>query len=92
METTASALQEDDPRRDCMATNCRWEDKYVKCPFYRKTDPGRIVCEGFQEGSAINVTFEDRGEKIRYMKKRCESIEGCRQCPIHALIERMYYE
>ena len=54
-----------------MATNCRWEDKYVKCPFYRKSNPGRIVCEGFQEGSAINVTFDDRGEKMRYMKKRC---------------------
>jgi hypothetical protein len=69
-----------------------WEDKFVQCPFYRKSNPGRIVCEGFQEGNTINVAFEDRGDKLRYMKKRCESIEGCRLCPIHALLERMYDE
>lgn len=75
-----------------MSTNCRWEDKFVKCPFYCKSNPGRIICEGFMDGNNINVTFGDRGEKMRYMKEKCESIEGCRRCPIHALLERMYDE
>jgi hypothetical protein len=69
-----------------------WEDKFVQCPFYRKTNSGRIVCEGFREGSTINVAFNDRGDKMRFMKTRCESIEGCTQCPIHELLERMYDE
>ena len=70
----------------------KWEDKYVKCPFYRKTDTNRIVCEGLQEGNTINLAYESRGDKKQYMSERCNSIEGCRLCPIHELLERMYDE
>lgn len=68
----------------------KWEDKYVKCPFYCKSNPGGIVCEGFQDGSRINVTFQNRADKISFMKHQCESIANCKRCPIHELLERLY--
>lgn len=70
--------------------SANWEDKLVKCPFYRSSHPGRIVCEGVQEGCTINLAFQDRGAKMRYMKSCCESFEGLRECRIHNLLEEMY--
>lgn len=68
----------------------KWGDKFVKCPFYRKSDSNRIVCEGIRLGTTIHLVHEDQGKKKRYMNARCESIEGCRYCPIHSLLERLY--
>lgn len=68
----------------------RWIDKFVQCPFYKRTDSNRIVCEGISEKSTISIAYEDNKEKVEYMRSRCESIEGCRRCPIHSLLERWY--
>ena len=70
----------------------RWEDKFVKCPFYRKTDSNRIVCEGLCEGNTINLVYESQADKREYMKERCNSIEGCRLCPIHKVLDTKYEE
>lgn len=67
-------------------------DKFVKCPFYRKSSPSEISCEGFEDGTFLKVTFSDRNHKIKYMRRRCESIDGCRHCHIHSMLERMYDE
>lgn len=67
----------------------KWIDKMVKCPFYRKTDPNRIVCEGLREGTTIALNFESSVEKREYMRERCQGIEGCRYCPIHSLLDRI---
>ena len=69
--------------------SANWIDKFVKCPFYHKSTPGQIACEGFGEVDSFGVGFKDRGEKVRFMKERCESIEGCHLCHIHALLERL---
>lgn len=70
----------------------KWEDKFVVCPFYRKTDTNRIVCEGLCEGNTINLVYESRERKRQYMKNMCESIEDCKKCPIYALLDGMYDE
>jgi hypothetical protein len=75
-----------------MGMPTKWVDKFVKCPFYRKTDTNRIACEGFSKGNTINLVYESQADKKQYMKERCESIEGCRRCPIYSLLERMYNE
>lgn len=69
-----------------------FEDKFVKCPFYKKSSPGEISCEGFEDGTSLKVTFNDRGRKIKYMRKRCESMEGYKYCHIHCMLERLYDE
>lgn len=68
-----------------MPTN--WEDKFVKCPFYRKTDTNSIVCEGLEERNTIHLAFESKQDKKNYMANRCNCIDGCEECPIHLLLD-----
>lgn len=70
----------------------KWVDKFAKCPFYKRTDLNRIVCEGIHSGTTIHLVHESQIEKKRHMSAHCNSIEGCRRCPIHSLLERMYEE
>ena len=70
----------------------KWVDKFVKCPFYRTSSPGRIVCEGVDKGNNINLTFEDRADKVKYMKEVCYDLLGCRDCPIYIMLEQKYEE
>lgn len=64
--------------------------KFVKCPFYRNHDSNRIVCEGLSERNTINLVYESQPEQKKYMKDRCNSIDGCRLCPIYGLLDRMW--
>ena len=69
-----------------------YESKFVKCPFYRKYDTNRIVCEGLAEGNTINLCYESPSDRRKYMKEVCESLLGCRDCPIHILLVQKYEE
>lgn len=66
--------------------------KFVKCPYYRNHDSNRIVCEGLCHGNTINLVYESQTDKKRYMENRCNSILGCRDCPVHRLLDQMYEE
>jgi hypothetical protein len=68
----------------------KWVDKFVKCPFYRKTDQNRIVCEGLAEGNTINLVFEDPSQKARHMRSVCYDLLGCRDCPIYTMLDAKY--
>lgn len=66
--------------------------KFVKCPFYRNHDANRIVCEGLAEGNTINLVYESQADKKQYMNETCNSILGCRDCPIYILLDQKYEE
>jgi hypothetical protein len=66
--------------------------KFVKCPFYRNHDANRIVCEGLAKGNTINLVYESQAEKSAYMKEVCDSLLGCRDCPIHIMLDQKYEE
>lgn len=70
----------------------QWEDKFVKCPFYKKTSANEIVCEGVCAKSSIHLTFESRTTKKTFMKERCFEIDGAKKCPIYTVITRKYEE
>lgn len=68
----------------------KWIDKLIKCPFYKREENNRIVCEGISERSTLSPAYEHHDEKMEHMKKHCMSIEGCRRCPIYSLLDRLY--
>lgn len=68
----------------------QWEDKFVKCPFYKKTNANTIVCEGVCGASATHLTFASKADKKEYMKGRCFDIHDAKKCPIHAAVESKY--
>ena len=67
-----------------------YEAKFVKCPFYCKHDSNRIVCEGICEESNINITYQSKADRDKYMKKVCYDLLGCRDCPIHIMLSQLY--
>lgn len=67
-----------------------WQAKFCKCPFFSNYDANRIVCEGLCEGNTINLVYENQADRRQYMKIRCESIEGCRKCPIYGVLDRKW--
>ena len=64
--------------------------KFVKCPFYRNHDSNRIVCEGLFDGNTLNLVFESSSEKSKYMKIVCDDVLGCRDCPVHIMLDLKY--
>lgn len=69
-----------------MASN--WRSKFVKCPYYKKHDSGRIVCEGMIPGTSTHIVFQTMGELRRHMESHCNGIRECLACPMHDLLDR----
>jgi hypothetical protein len=69
-----------------------WNARFVKCPFYRFDNENRIVCEGLAEKNTINLVYESQADKKDYMRRRCNSIEGCRFCLIYRMLDLMWEE
>lgn len=70
----------------------KWDTKLVECPFFRKHDSNRIVCEGLSKVNTLHLVFGSSTDKKLYMKDRCNDMYRCRQCPIHSLLQRKYEE
>lgn len=66
----------------------RREDRHVKCPFYKKTSPNKIVCEGLAEGTTIHFVFANDDERRRYMSSICENLRVYGVCPICNMLRR----
>lgn len=71
-----------------------YDDSWVLCPFFIKSDCGFIQCEGIENASAVKLMFnsEDGGaikeEKRLYCDRFCKSKFS--ECPLFKLIERKY--
>lgn len=66
--------------------------KFVECPFYHRHETNKIVCEGLCEGNTINLVYESQADRKLYMKENCNSILGCRDCPIYIMLDSKYEE
>ncbi len=64
-------------------TMARYEAKLVKCPFYKRNDNNRIVCEGLGKDNKLHLVFGNSIDKARYMQEHCYSLRGCQHCLIH---------
>lgn len=62
----------------------------VKCPYYRKNDSNRIVCEGFKKKTYINITFEDTKKLKEYKEQYCNDIQNYNDCMICAMLNKKY--
>ena len=62
------------------------DDRDVKCPFYCKTLPNKIVCEGIVNGSTLHFTFTNDQDRRRYLIGVCSNLKGHRICPIYKML------
>ena len=67
-----------------------YQDKFAKCPYFKKQDRCTIVCEGINNESSTHIVFGDLKAKAEYTQKYCNDIGGCRKCPLHNTLDRKY--
>ena len=68
----------------------KYEDKFVKCPYYRRHEDKKIVCEGLYEGNTIHLAYESYADKKSHMHEYCYSLLGCRDCLVHMALNQKY--
>jgi hypothetical protein len=68
----------------------KWQDKFVKCPYYQGTDCNRIFCEGFVRDTRLVFVFTNDKDKKHYLEGICSGIKGCTVCPIHKMLTDIY--
>lgn len=74
---------------DHMAELCA---KFVKCPFYRRSDNNRICCEGLEDLTTINLVFQDSNQQRGYKKRLCCDIRCYKDCLIYKMLITKYPE
>ena len=70
-------------------------DQNAVCPFYRREESSeirKIHCDGFDDVTAIAVWFKTKVAKRMHKRRFCQSVRGCRDCPMYQAIEKKYEE
>ena len=70
-------------QEDKEGTMARYEAKLVKCPFYKRNENNRVVCEGLGDDNKLHLVFSNPTAKSKYMQEHCYSLRTCQDCLIH---------
>ena len=62
----------------------------VKCPFYKRHEDRRIVCEGITDGNTVHMVFEAGTRREKYMATRCASMGGYKNCRVFEAVMKKY--
>lgn len=65
-----------------------YEDATAICPFYKGSDPKRISCEGFTEGSVLIQSFSSKEKKNMQKQIFCDA--KYQNCEVYRLLEEKY--
>ncbi len=66
-----------------------WGTADVKCPFYKKEDPIRIVCEGISAKSVCHNIFHTGKGKLNHKKRYCNT-DNYKECILFQALLRKY--
>lgn len=67
-------------------------DANIVCPFYGFDGDQKIHCEGFSKSTRIQLAFASKEARREHKKAYCKSMEGCKECPLYAVIIKQYEE
>lgn len=66
-----------------------WDDRYVKCPFYKSHSNMSISCESiFASSSTLTMQFSKKQLRVEHMQKFCNC--AYKECDINRLCEKKY--
>ena len=60
----------------------------VVCPFYRRHDKLRILCDGFVPGTHMCMAFTSEQRRLAYIHGKCMDLEHYQQCPLYEALEK----
>jgi hypothetical protein len=75
-----------------MGNKNTWDDKFVKCPYYHKSESNKIVCDGLMTRTSLHIVFVNTEDKKNYLRSLCCSIRGYHDCPINKILEESYQD
>ena len=71
------------------------DERYIACPYYlvvkeehRKNRA--IRCEGVSDHSTISLVFDTEHARIEHKHTYCYSVQKCRECLIHQMLDSKY--
>jgi hypothetical protein len=60
----------------------------AECPYYQWHEKTKIHCEAFPRGTAMD--FPDKASRNEYMLRYCSSLEGCKECKLHEILDEKW--
>ena len=63
--------------------------KYAQCPFYHQEDQRKVFCEGVEDGTAIQLSFDTKTHHRDYKQDLCCSGKW-KECRIAKMLEEKY--
>lgn len=69
---------------------CNWVDVEAVCPFFKRSVPHRIECEGVEDNNSINVVFRDPKMQEAYLHRFCCDMKKHKRCLICETLNRKY--
>ena len=66
----------------------KYNDVFVKCPFYSNSHTTSISCEGISEDSITRVIFKDSKKMNLHRMVCCE--QKYWECEIYKMLEKKY--
>lgn len=70
----------------------KYISKYVACPYYRKNEQNRIVCEGVDPTNTISLVFECKEKLLEYQRNYCNDILAHRDCRLCMMLTEKWEE
>ena len=70
--------------------------KWAVCPYYVESNhtnqlkQNQIRCEGVNDETTITLVFRCKSEERRYREQACYSIDGCKRCRIHRMLDEKW--
>ena len=74
----------------------QYDSKWVKCPYYIENSNtyqiklNQIRCEGVNDETTTSLSFGSKAQVKRYKESHCYSIEGCKRCRIHRMLDEKW--
>ena len=67
-----------------------FDSKYVKCPYYHRSDNNRICCEGVDKENTLNIVFESPSRKKEFMQRFCFDTKLCHSCAVCKMLDEKW--
>ena len=62
----------------------------VVCPFYKRQEACKIVCEGVLECTTIHTVFRTSEQLTDHQTKYCTDVKRCSRCVLYNAIMARY--
>ena len=68
------------------------EERDVKCPFFVKMMPNKIVCESYIKNSSLQLVFANDRDRQKHLQCICNNLEMHKVCRRYKMLSKFWEE